>query len=217
MVTSPEGRGRIFLLSPAMAHGKKGRVLLDEPPRTPVAKRLRGEGMPIGAVFRYLSGLYFNGKLAYARAFARPPASHSEGVYILTHTDGLVTPDTLITALDLARFAKAEIGNHAGRAELARAVRELGDAMGESCDIVFLGSVATDKYTGMLEPALRERLLFPRDLINRGQLERGARLLECVLQERELVYESLTALRAERQRPVVKRVRKRVSARGVGR
>lgn len=212
--SSPLGRGRIFLLSPATAHGKKGRVLLDEPARTPVAKRLRSEGMPIGAVFRYLSGLYFNGKLAYARAFARPPAAHTGGVYILTLTDGLMTPDTLITASDLARFAKAEMGNEAGRAELTRAVRELGETMGDACDIVFLGSVATDKYTRMLEPALRERLLFPRDLLSRGQLARGALLLECVLGDRELDYESLSMLRSE-PRPMAKRVRKRISARGV--
>ncbi|MDQ6830305.1 MAG: hypothetical protein M3081_15720 [Gemmatimonadota bacterium] len=189
-------------------------MLLEEPPRTPVAKRLRGEGMPIGAVFRHLSGLYFNGKLAYARAFARPPA-HNEGVYILTLTDGLMTPDTLITAADLARFAKAEMGNDAGRAELTRAVLELGEAMGDACDIVFLGSVATDKYTRMLEPALRERLLFPRELISRGQLARGALLLKCVLGELELDYEPLSALRAEPRPPMAKRVRKRISARGV--
>jgi hypothetical protein len=95
-MTPTEQRARIFLLSPATAHGKKGRVLLEDPPRTPVAKRLHAEGMPVGAVFTYLSGLYFNGKLAYARAFARPPRSLGEGIFILTLTDGLLTPDRVI-------------------------------------------------------------------------------------------------------------------------
>ena len=31
-------------------------------------------GAPMGDVFSFMSGLYFRGKLAYARAFATPPA-----------------------------------------------------------------------------------------------------------------------------------------------
>ena len=39
-----------------------------------LATRLRtADGAPLGDVFAFLSGLYFRGKLAYARAFARPP------------------------------------------------------------------------------------------------------------------------------------------------
>ena len=42
--------------------------------RFELARRLaRGHGPPLGEVFAFLSGLYFRGKLAYARAFARPP------------------------------------------------------------------------------------------------------------------------------------------------
>ncbi len=204
-------RARIFILSPATAHGKKGRVLLERPPRTPAAKRLRDDGMPIGSLFRYLSGLYFNGKLTYARAFARPPASlPGSGIYILTMTDGLVPPDTIVSTTELQRFASAQLGSESGRAALDRTVRELSDGIGETCDVVFIGSVAGDKYTALLEPTFRDRLLFPRDLINRGQLDRGAVLLTCVLEERELDYAPLRALRAEGRPRNARRSRKRV-------
>ena len=44
-----------------------------------VAVRLRSaDGAPIGDVFSFMSGLYFRGKLAYARAFASPPDPASE-------------------------------------------------------------------------------------------------------------------------------------------
>ncbi|MEP6692288.1 MAG: hypothetical protein ABJD07_14095 [Gemmatimonadaceae bacterium] len=206
-------RARIFILSPATAHGKKGRVLLEHPPRTPVAKELREHGMPIGSVFRYLSGLYFNGKLAYARAFAQPPASMREGVYILTTTDGLVPAETRISTADLERFAGAELGNPAGRAALDASARELARAMGNACDIVFLGSVAGDKYTGLLEPVFRDRLIFPRELLNRGQLARGALLLTCVIEERELDYAPVLTLRAEPKPVKVRRSRKAIGCR----
>ena len=55
-----------------------------------LAVRLRrGESAPIGEVFQFLSGLYFRGKLAYARAFARPPRSLSSGVFVITAGSGL--------------------------------------------------------------------------------------------------------------------------------
>ena len=40
-----------------------------------LAVRLRGPGgAALGEVFSFMSGLYFRGKLAYARTFPAPPA-----------------------------------------------------------------------------------------------------------------------------------------------
>ena len=36
----------------------------------PLALRVQGEGAPLGEIMSFISGLYFRGKLAYARAFA---------------------------------------------------------------------------------------------------------------------------------------------------
>jgi hypothetical protein len=39
-----------------------------------LARQLRSdEGTSLGEVFSFVSGLYFRGKLAYARRFAKPP------------------------------------------------------------------------------------------------------------------------------------------------
>ena len=67
-----------------------------------LAARLRtDEGAPIGDVFAFLSGLYFRGKLAYARAFARPPDPESpiSGAesYVITPNAGLRSVDTPVT------------------------------------------------------------------------------------------------------------------------
>ena len=63
---------RIFLLSPAHLGGKRAELLLGGRGRFALAERLRqGEDVPLGEAFSFLSGLYFRGKLAYARRFAR--------------------------------------------------------------------------------------------------------------------------------------------------
>jgi hypothetical protein len=57
--------------------------------RSDLAIRLRDGGAPLGEVFSFISGLYFRGKLAYARAFAEvPPAI--PGAFVITAGGGLV-------------------------------------------------------------------------------------------------------------------------------
>jgi hypothetical protein len=66
---------RVFLLSPADCSGKRARYLQNETAEFELAVRLRRpEGAALGEVFAFVSSLYFRGKLAYARAFARPRA-----------------------------------------------------------------------------------------------------------------------------------------------
>src|ERR1700740_3672566 len=83
------GRGRIFLLSPANASSLRGNLLLGEPAHSLLAQRLRDEGAPLGEIFTFISGLYFRGKLAYARAYADPQPG-APGVLVLTASGGLV-------------------------------------------------------------------------------------------------------------------------------
>ncbi|MGH7602947.1 MAG: hypothetical protein ACRENK_03005 [Gemmatimonadaceae bacterium] len=56
-------------------------------------------------MFSFLSGLYFRGKLNYARAFENPPPRKGPGVHIITPTDGLCSPGLMVTLEDLDRFA----------------------------------------------------------------------------------------------------------------
>ena len=68
---------RVFLLSPARCDGERARVLLNPTATFPLAVKLRDEGVAIGDVFSFLSGLYFRGKIAYARtAAARKQSPH---------------------------------------------------------------------------------------------------------------------------------------------
>ena len=63
--------GRIFLLSPANVNGRRGHQLLTATAQGVLAQRLRSaEGAALGEVFSFVSGLYFRGKLTYARRFA---------------------------------------------------------------------------------------------------------------------------------------------------
>ena len=84
---------RIFLLSPAHCGGLRAQMVLSERASFALALRVRvGTGAPLGEVFSFLSGLYFRGKLAYARAFASPSDGRA-GVFVITPTDGLWAAD----------------------------------------------------------------------------------------------------------------------------
>src|ERR1700730_11084481 len=76
-------RARIFLLSPANASGIKGQRLLSSSGESDLANRLRHSGAPLGEVYRFISTLYFRGKLDYAERFQNPPRG-ATGVHIIT-------------------------------------------------------------------------------------------------------------------------------------
>src|SRR2546423_7475315 len=80
---------RIFLLSPAYAGGRRAQMILSEHAQFELAKKLRSkEGATISEVFTFLSGLYFRGKIAYAKAFAC--SNGDRAVFVITPTRGLV-------------------------------------------------------------------------------------------------------------------------------
>jgi hypothetical protein len=187
--------GRVFLLSPANCGGERAQLLLSPRAAFPLAQRVRSPaGAPLGEVFAFLSGLYFRGKLAYARAFACPPAGGDPrlgaGVLVITPDAGLRAAAEPVTLAALRRAARVDIraDNPRYRRPLARTARALGEAAGPACEVVLLGSVASGKYVDVLLDVFGERLRFPADFVGRGDMSRGGLMLRCVTEGRELAY-----------------------------
>ncbi len=181
---------RIFLLSPASSAGKRAGLLFSDRAAFPLALLLRTpEGAPLGDVFSFLSGLYFRGKLAYARAFARAPRG-APGILIITPSRGLVPPEAMVRLDDLQEFANVPIDAEDPRYSepLLRDARTFAAAVRGRTDVVLLGSVASDKYVGVLGPVFGERLLFPSAFAGRGDMSRGGLMLRAVREPRELDY-----------------------------
>ncbi len=181
--------GRVFLLSPADCSGPRALLLHRPESDHDLARRLRGrEGAALGDVFTFVSSLYFRGKLAYARAFARPPRGLA-GALVITPSDGLRAPESRVTLSDLRRFAGVPIdcADERYRGPLVRDLRALDTCL-EGAEVVLLGSIASRKYTDLLTDALGPRVLFPPDFVGRGDMSRGGLLLRCVRERRELGY-----------------------------
>jgi len=173
-----------------------------------LARNLRSaEGTSLGDVFSFVSGLYFRGKLAYARRFAQPPDPADPvvagGVLVITPNAGLRSPDTLITLATLEAFAAVSIdlANAAYRQPLDRGARALRDAVGPDCDVVLLGSIASGKYVEVLQPIFGDRLVFPPAFVGRGDMSRGGLMLRCVLAGVELEYAPIAGATRHGQRP----------------
>jgi hypothetical protein len=163
--------------------------VLDGVGTAPVAIRLaRGESVSIGEVYASISSLYFRGKLAYARRYARAP--HSVGVRVITSDRGLYAADDPVHLDDLRRMACAAIDERepAYRSRLIESARELVAGLTDDCIVVLLGSLATRKYLDPLGEALGDRLRVPRELIGLGDMSRGGLLLRAASEGRELDY-----------------------------
>jgi hypothetical protein len=198
----------IFLLSPASCSGRRARIVMSEKAVFDLAVELRtSRGAPLGDVFAFLSGLYFRGKLAYGRAFARPPDVASSitggGVFTITPTAGLRSVDTLVTLDALRAFAAVDIdaANPRYRRPLETSARALADDVGPDCDVVLLGSIASPKYVDVLQSIFGNRLLFPADFVGRGDMSRGGLMLRCVSSGEELRYIPVAGASRTGQRP----------------
>jgi hypothetical protein len=181
---------RIFLLSPAQSGGPRARILLAPGAAFDVARRVRSaDGAALGEVFSFLSGLYFRGKLTYARRFAAPPRG-LPGIVVITPGEGLLGPDTRIDTARLQAFASVPIdaGEPRYREPLLRDVTLLVEHAPAGCEFVLLGSIASTKYIEPLLTVLKERLLFPPDFVGRGDMSRGGLLLRCADAGTELAY-----------------------------
>ena len=179
----------IFLLSPANASGRRAKMLLNEAADSELARRLNRDGLCLGEMFSFMSSLYFRGKLTYARAFSRANR-FLPGVMIITPSEGLLLPDTLIRRETLLAMAscKVDAENPRYRLPLEQTARSILDRFGGSFGVVLLGSIATSKYVEPLQQIFGERLLFPADFVGRGDMSRGALLLRRSEQGAELGY-----------------------------
>ena len=173
-----------------------------------LARQLRSEdGTSLGEVFSFVSGLYFRGKLAYARRFARPPDPEdpvvASGVLVITPNAGLRSADTPITLASLQAFAgvSIDLANPAYRRPLEQGARALRDAVGPDCEVVLLGSIASGKYVEVLQPIFGDRLVFPPAFVGRGDMSRGGLMLRCVMAETELDYAPIAGATRHGQRP----------------
>jgi hypothetical protein len=199
---------RIFLLSPANCTGVRARMVMRAGAGFELARRLRGpEGAPLGEVFSFVSGLYFRGKLAYARAYAAPPDAAcpltGEGALVITPGSGLRAPSAPVTLDTLRRFARVEVDPDEPRYRrpLEAACRAVAERVGPACEVVLLGSVASPKYVEVLGAIFGARLTFPAAFVGRGDMSRGGRLLRSVAGGHELEYLPLTGAVVHGPRP----------------
>jgi len=200
--SSSRQNSRIFLLSPANLGGVRAGYVMAENAESDLARRLRGEGRTLGEVFSFISGLYFRGKLEYARAFSSPPSGVC-GCYVITAGGGLVPPETVVNLNRLREFAVNAIDpcNERYRAPLDRDCVSLSEILGNSYEIVLLGSIATPKYVEPLLQIFRERLVFPMDFVGRGDMSRGGLMLRSVEAGRELDYTPILTATRRGSRP----------------
>ena len=187
---------RAFFLSPANCRGRRAQQVLSPRASFDVAARLRSSaGVPIGDLFAHMSGLYFRGKLTYARRFG--------AAFVITPDRGLIPADSPITADVLAQFADAEIrlDNPGYRDPLERSARALRESAGDAVEYVLLGSVASEKYVQILAAIFGQRLLFPPSFVGRGDMSRGGLLLRAAAAGAELEYISVIGAARHGARP----------------
>jgi hypothetical protein len=206
---------KLFLLSPASTSGRRAQLLFNERAQFPLAQALHsGAGASLGEVFSFLSGLYFRGKLAYARTFAENAAD----IRVITPDRGLLHPDTVITLDDLRAFSTSpiELSNERYTEPLMRDALALSKEpiapiapiasiapIAPIADItaILLGSIASAKYTDILLHVYDDRLLFPQDFIGRGDMSRGGLMLRCVDNNEELTYVPVSGAIRHGKRP----------------
>ena len=195
---------RIFVLSPASCHGRRARLLFNEPASFDLAVSVRrARGVPLGEVFAFLSSLYFRGKLAYATAFGRAPR-RVPPVHVITPSRGLVRASQRVTLDDLHEFASVpiDLDEPRYRQPLEQTTRALAAQIAQdSCEVVLLGSIATDKYVSILADAFGARLRLPAEFAGRGDMSRGGLMLRCVDDGQELTYVPLEVAARHGARP----------------
>jgi hypothetical protein len=193
---------RIFLLSPANASGIRAQLMLREGASFPLALKLRDGCLTLGEAFSFISGLYFRGKLAYARAFAQPPPN-TPGALVITACGGLLPPEMLVTREVLCAISSApvSISEQRYRIPLERDANLIAEHIGAKCEVVLLGSIATPKYIEPLLKIFGERLLFPAEFAGRGDMSRGGLMLRCARSGQQLTCVSVATAKRHGARP----------------
>lgn len=169
--------------------GRRAALLLGNG-RFPLAERLRaGEAVPLWEAFSFISGLYFRGKVAYARAFAAPPPG-ADPALVITTNRGLLPLDTALTRDDLAAFGGVpiDLADPRYREPLERDAHDVAARLPADANVVLLGSIATGKYVDLLLDVFGDRLLFPSEFVGRGDMSRGGLMLRSADAGSELSY-----------------------------
>lgn len=187
---------RVFLLSPANCRGRRAQQVMSPRATFDLAVRLRSAaGVPLGEVFSHMSGLYFRGKFTYAQRFGR--------ALVITPDSGLLPADIPASLEILRRFSEGDISleNRAYRDPLEATARALASEAASDAEFVLLGSVASEKYVGVLGEVLGPRLRFPAEFVGRGDMSRGGLLLRAVAEGVELEYIPLAGAARRGKRP----------------
>ena len=168
----------VFLLSPAHSGGRRARMLMNPMATFPLALRLREQGAPLGELFQFMSGLYFRGKLAYAAAFGS--RVRGSAALVIAPGRGLEPAETVLRLDDLRAMAgiPVDLDEPRYREPLERDAHSLAGELGAGDTVVLLGSIASDKYSGVLERIL-PGLRFPETFVGRGDMSRGGLMLRC--------------------------------------
>lgn len=201
---------RVFILSPANVAGVRAGWLLNPKATFALARQFHGEGLPLGEVFTFASGLYFRGKITYALRFADP--KQGDLVRVITTNAGLVDPMRLLTPKELRAFGTVDI--HADDRRYSRPLKRDAKALAaelvDGGQAILLGSIATTKYRDVLLDAFGPRLMFPSDFVGRGDMSRGGLLLRAAREGVELPYISVTgATFSGKRAPRISEMRKK--------
>jgi len=167
-----------------------------------LAWELQQKDAPVGELFQFASGLYFRGKLAYARAFGRAPPG-SSGALVIVPGRGLMDAGQRVSADELRAMGEipVDLRDPRYRDPLLRDARLLAKRLGGAGECVLLGSIATGKYADLLLEVFGDRLLFPPSFVGRGDMSRGGLLLRCVRGGTELEYAPLRGATRHGPRP----------------
>ena len=180
---------RVFLLSPAKVNGVRARLLLNPGAPFALAREFRAQGLPLADIFTFASGLYFRGKITYARRFIRT----GEVIRVITTNAGLLDPLTHFTPEGLQKFGEVDISEDDPRYHkpLRRDAETIARRLARDGVAILLGSIATAKYRDVLLDVFGPRLVFPSDFIGRGDMSRGGLMLRAVRAGTELPYISV--------------------------
>jgi hypothetical protein len=179
---------KVFLLSPAKVSGVRAGLLLNPNAPFALAREFHRRGLALADVFTFASGLYFRGKITYARQFA----GEKKGtlVRVITTNAGLLDPDVILTPESLRSFGTVDIraSDQRYHGPLRRDAKLVARRLDKNGSAILLGSIATAKYRDVLLDCFGDRLMFPKDFIGRGDMSRGALLLRAAKTGRELPY-----------------------------
>jgi hypothetical protein len=99
---------RLFLISPPNIMGIRGRQIMKDCAQSDLHRRLRNDGVLLGNLFTFISGLSFRGKLAYARAFARSTDDLADA-YVITACGGLIPPEKRLTLEQMREICAGDV------------------------------------------------------------------------------------------------------------